>query len=100
MNLEANILLIFSHFITFVLKLHLTVTKSFKHPKYTTWHSKIMRQNVGILLTWGTEGSLNLSALSNFGPLIVFGTGLLGSYVPGGGAQPKNRQEHCIIKTL
>lgn len=40
------------------------------------------------LLTWGIEGSLNLSALSNFVPLIVFGAGLFGSYVPGGGAQP------------
>lgn len=48
------------------------------------------------LLTFGTKGSLNLLALSNLVPLIVFGAGLLGSYVPGGGAQPKNKN-HLIF---
>lgn len=44
---------------------------------------------VCIRLTFGAAGSLNLSALSNTDPFNVFGPGLFGSYVPGGGAQAK-----------
>lgn len=46
-------------------------------------------KNNSIKFTCGIEGSLNLSTVLILVPLHIFGAGLLGLYVPGGGAQPK-----------